>query len=283
MPANLHAELNERELHHPKGYSTAGDNTYPARLFNGGYGWCEEYYQKPVESFVTCAELFGLGLATDRARYIVTDVCTTAQVSSTAIFIDTTATTNVLAEIFYVDSNGDQMLQPVWHTTAPKEGYLAHRKDNDTTYLYNGTEWVPFLVSSSTPAQVFSFKKTITSAQVLTANSNPIELVAAPGTGKYIRPIECTVYIDFNTTPYATNLTPVLQDGGGSDITFRATNLLNADTAKMGRMSEIFVTYGASTLDLKENQALAFSVNSGDPTAGDSDITVFGTYTIIEI
>jgi hypothetical protein len=123
-------------------------------------------------------------------------------------------------------------------------------------------------------------KLTIASADVLTLNTTPIEIVAAPGVGYAIEVISASVKIDFNSAAYATNtILQLTADGATPSQVKWASGVLATS-------SDLFVkSIESSTTSpqIIENADLNVTVNSGNPTAGDSDITVYVTYRIITL
>jgi len=120
---------------------------------------------------------------------------------------------------------------------------------------------------------------TISSADVLTLNSTPITIVGAVA-GYAIEVVSASVKIDFNSAAYATNTTLIVLTGGATDSQYRIGGSLAAtvSTHRVGVPNSIST---ASATQLIENADLLVSVDTGDPTAGDSDITVFVNYRLI--
>ena len=125
-------------------------------------------------------------------------------------------------------------------------------------------------------------KLTIASADVLTLNTTPLTIVAAQGVGTAIEVISASVKIDFNTTAYATNTTLQLISPGGATLVQATTTTVLAVTQNThtGFIRTAPVASGGSIF---ENTALTVNVFNGNPTAGDSDITVYITYRIITL
>jgi hypothetical protein len=123
-------------------------------------------------------------------------------------------------------------------------------------------------------------KLTIASADVLTLNTTPLTIVAAQGAGYAIEVLSASLRMVFNSVAYATNTrveilasgasVPQLQFGTG--VLSSASNVLNS----IGKGGGV----GTNMID---NTSIVVSVDSGDPTAGDSDITVYITYRIITL
>lgn len=122
---------------------------------------------------------------------------------------------------------------------------------------------------------LYSGSLNIVTADVLTLNGTPKTLVSAIAS-RTLRLRNIRASIIFNSIAYATNTTlniymPV---GGASNIQFTVPAMLAA-TADQYRMGTI--TSGAQTAI---NAALMVAVATGNPTAGDSPITIYFDYTV---
>lgn len=125
----------------------------------------------------------------------------------------------------------------------------------------------------SQPANVIlSEKATVTSAEILDAYDTPIQLIPSPPAGFYIDPISIVYRFDYDSTPYATNTSGIIvlsDEGSVYDIDLTRAN---SDVCKTSNSGD-FVTDGA----------MLFTVEDGNPTAGDSDLIIYITYQIIEL
>ena len=65
--------------------------------------------------------------------------------------------------------------------------------------------WANVLLSEGL---VQNIKVTLTSAQILDLHNTYVELIPAPGVGKFIQVLSVMQYLDFQTTPYITQSTP---------------------------------------------------------------------------
>jgi len=118
---------------------------------------------------------------------------------------------------------------------------------------------------------------TIASADVLTLNTKPITIVGAVA-GYAIEVVSASVKIDFNTTAYATNTQLQLLINGAAQYQIVFNN------AVLATSSDTFNCVGKLAVagtNIVENADLQVTVRTGDPTAGDSDITVFVNYRLI--
>ena len=121
---------------------------------------------------------------------------------------------------------------------------------------------------------------TIASADVLTLNSTPITIVGAVA-GYAIEVVSASVKIVFGSVAYATNTTLQLQIAGADDNVGQIGN--NILLATVDQISSAYAPSNPSSgqTQVLANAALQVKVASGDPTAGDSDITVYVNYRLI--
>ena len=116
----------------------------------------------------------------------------------------------------------------------------------------------------------------ISSAEILAGNSTPITIIAAPGSGKAILIMSGYIKYVYNSLPYATNTnsklkisTYTVHDDGGALITSVADEYNSIVPLNQAGMTGI------------ENQALTWSVDTGNPTVGNSTLRVRVVYRII--
>ena len=119
---------------------------------------------------------------------------------------------------------------------------------------------------------------TIASADVLTLNSTPLTIVSAVP-GYAIEVVSASRKVDFNTTPYATNIDLQLITSGAS-TSVQAQARINSSVSNIICMDKSTPALATST-QLLANADLLVKVDSGNPTAGDSDITVYVHYRLI--
>lgn len=125
---------------------------------------------------------------------------------------------------------------------------------------------------------IYCASLTIATADVLTLNSTPLTIVPAVA-GKKIIPIEASVDVDFNSVAYATNTTLELKHSGAA-LGIKRCNAL-ASTISNGMNFDVNVAPTALNTQLLVNADLVVTVATGNPTAGDSDITVYVLYRLI--
>jgi len=116
----------------------------------------------------------------------------------------------------------------------------------------------------------------ISSAAILTGNSVPVTIVAAPGSGLVIIPIKFFVFLDYNSAAYATNTT--------FNFLLHLTNITNDNTTMLSGTADRYASMTAIDFDTTTNMAnrdLSFKVQTGDPTAGNSPIYYSCIYRIV--
>ncbi len=124
---------------------------------------------------------------------------------------------------------------------------------------------------------IVTTKTTILSAAVLTLNTVPVILVPAPGVGYAIHVVSGLMKSTYNSIAYATNTQLYLITSGASnqqntlDISFSADYF--GGSSNSGPLGGRYV----------ENADLLAKVPSGNPTAGNSNITLYVSYLVITL
>lgn len=124
---------------------------------------------------------------------------------------------------------------------------------------------------------------TIPSAQVLTLNSVPVTLVPAQGANNIIVPIALTAQIDYNSVAYATNGIVSVFNGGSYGVARVNANAFLFSTVSRTVNIQIANATIATDTQYVANSPLTITVETGDPTAGNSDIVVRILYYVIAI
>lgn len=115
--------------------------------------------------------------------------------------------------------------------------------------------------------------------QNLNTTSKPFGLTVPPG--YYAKPISCDVFIDFNTTQYATSGNLGIGTLGGGDSSMETTS--NALYSTISARFQFQVT-DAFANAVQFADGLDLEVTSpANPTAGDSDITLYLLYVLVEL
>jgi len=120
---------------------------------------------------------------------------------------------------------------------------------------------------------------TLSSAQVLALNTTPITLVGAVA-GYAIEAVSVSVAIDYNSAAYATNTNLIIITDTASNPQFKNIDLLTQTVDAVWKFPEVTPPSGTQLI---ANKALTASVVTGDPTAGDSPITIFVNYRLLPV
>ena len=124
-------------------------------------------------------------------------------------------------------------------------------------------------------------KLTIATADVLTLNTTPIQIVAAPSAGYAIEVISASMKMVYVSATYATNTILELITAGATNR--QAETQIKNSASTIRRFADATTLGSATAIQLIDNAALNVTVASGDPTAGDSEITIYVTYRIITL
>lgn len=153
-----------------------------------------------------------------------------------------------------------------------------------TSQIVNGAVTTSKLDATlqSTIGITYRTQLTIPSADVLTLNSVPVEIVPTPGLGFAIGYVQGYATATFGAASYATNTILTLICNGANAEQARCTGILPITA---GTKTHTFQHHAATNVEtqLIENVGLMVSVDTGDPTAGDFDITVTVIYTILPV
>jgi len=121
----------------------------------------------------------------------------------------------------------------------------------------------------------------IISTNVLTGFAVPVKLVSAMGAGTMIEIVSAIGNVTYNTITYATNLTVEIFTDTSTDAQFKCTSFLGATTNTYLKFEPVIAITPATARQFIANKDINFRVKTGNPTAGNSDITIYFTYRIL--
>jgi len=120
---------------------------------------------------------------------------------------------------------------------------------------------------------------TLTSAQILALNSTPIAFGITPASGKYIHVLSADAEMDFQTTAYATNGRLNVRTVGATQPQAQwAANFMLFGTVSRRTKASIGSGTGVTDTQIIVDADLEAFVEVGDPTAGDSPVTITVLY-----
>lgn len=165
------------------------------------------------------------------------------------------------------------------------DGDLMHVVDiSDTTETPHGTsKKSAFSVLRTGLGNINYADLSIPTAQVLTLNGTPLEVVAAPGTGKAIEVISASFKLTFNSVAYATNTDlELITDTATIAQVKTGSGAINGTVTQHIKFGEV-PSPTATDTQIIENKSLKVQVPTGNPTAGNSGIKVYVFYRIITL
>ncbi len=161
---------------------------------------------------------------------------------------------------------------------------VLYQRDASTNYqtlvwLMTGTPASPaWTLLATLDANVITTKVHLKSVDILALNSTPIELIPAPGAGKFIEVLGVQGNLLFNSAAYATNThLQIIDKVLGTEIAGDASALLAAVANLLGIICPVS---SLTAVAISENSAVDVTVKTGDPITGDSDMDIYITYKI---
>ena len=144
----------------------------------------------------------------------------------------------------------------------------ANRTDQDWFYIVRSGADLKLQGSNMAP-QLLVQKTIIESADVLTLNTTPVLVVPAAPAGYSIAPRGGIVEFSGGSTNYAANTTLMLISSTALGFPVRVASIVNR------LIPNAFITPATSTPSpCIEGDSLSAQVLTGDPTTGDSDLTI---------
>jgi len=130
-----------------------------------------------------------------------------------------------------------------------------------------GTSWAVCRSNSATDAPTLYAEISLSSAELLNLFTTPKTIVSAPGSGKIVLPLAYVVNFIYGSIAYATNTSLRSRNPTGTTVSLFNINAGSSSITKLD----------GGSITAIENEKLEIFVNAGNPTAGDSTMTV-GVY-----
>lgn len=263
---SLHVDIPDAQIHTPKGFGGSGKNAMPVKDEQGGLLWETRYTLPPAKGFVTGANI--PPTETHGDIYVLID--------SSVLH----ANWDGAAENDWVrfDTSAD-----TWFSISPVDGILCYDQTSNALKIF-GTEWT---IGGEGQPQILETSLLIASADVLTLNGTPIEIVATPG-GKFAIEI-----VSWSTkavgngvlTAYATNTELQLKINTADQTQGKGTEILKSTISRVvrGQFETPGAPWSATDQQIIEDKALMVTVKDGNPTTGTFDIKIFVNYRIIKL
>lgn len=132
------------------------------------------------------------------------------------------------------------------------------------------------------PADSLFIKVAVSSAQILTLNSVPVQIIAAPAAGLAIVPFKIIQRYIFVTAAYTVNTATELFISGEPNDIFELSNALSPVATTIKTYQNTFVA-GAAIDQYAAAQALMLRAIAGDPLVGDSTLQIYVWYNIVDV
>lgn len=172
-----------------------------------------------------------------------------------------------------------------WDALDVYVGELFMNTADDTMYVRtdNGIRQIG-IFDPADPCHCVRVKKlTLTSAQVLALNTTPIAFGITVPTGYFIQALGGVAYMNYGTTPYATNGRMIVRTVGAtsSQLEWTANSFLYGTVSRFSA-GVINVLSAITDTGALINADIEAAVEIGNPTAGDSPITIYVSYIFIQ-
>ena len=154
-------------------------------------------------------------------------------------------------------------------TELQKEDLLNVSEWNGATYDTKSISGEGFILNT---------KVSLTAAQIKTANSVPVSLIAAPGVGKFIEVISASWRFNYGSATFDNLDIMYLKINGSTQDQFRKDSMIGYSSDKFGSFDKKI----EATDSLKDNASLTW-VADADSTTGDSTMDIYINYRIITL
>jgi len=157
----------------------------------------------------------------------------------------------------------------------------------------DGTEDLPIVQDAATVrcstqdiadlASVKTAKVTASSAAILASNTTPVQILPAPGAGKFIEVLRVYYKLNFGTVAYDTNTSWQILLGGAGGANYTSnTNFLATGSTALIRPTANTSAINTDPVNY-ENLALVAYASGGNPANGDSTVDIYVVYQILDI
>lgn len=154
------------------------------------------------------------------------------------------------------------------------KGYKYFDTDLDYPIWWNGTLWIDTVPSGV----LLKVTQTLSSAQLLSINTTPIEVISAQGAGTVIVVHNIVYKYNYGTVAYSTASTLETEYTGQFAVLTEVQNVIDGVVNKV-KASSGFV----SNSTLQENTGISVRAQVADPTLGDGTVDVYITYEILTL
>lgn len=148
-------------------------------------------------------------------------------------------------------------------------------------YTTFGTAAINSRITVLEENQLYHTKVSLSSAQILTLNSTPVQIIAAQGAGTTIQFVAVLARMNFVTAAYATNTTFQLIFAGASLNCVTNTALLISTATRTGYLPPTTLAGATNSQYYPANADLNATIATGNPTAGGGSIDLYIIYRVL--
>lgn len=154
-----------------------------------------------------------------------------------------------------------------------------------TSFVNQGSSsssaWVAIPVGTS-GSFVTTQKVTIASADILTLNGTPVELVPAPAAGKVIEVLGVVGRMNFLTAAYATNTNLQIVDTTSGEVLAEDSGTLLAAAGNV--VASVPLSLNASAgIEITPAGSVSATVETGNPATGAGSLDLYVSYKVITL
>lgn len=151
------------------------------------------------------------------------------------------------------------------------------RQDDDRLYVVRSGVDYQIPMSALAP-QLLSQTTVIDTSDVLTLNTTPVQVVDAAPSGFVAFPVRAVIQFSGGSVDYATNTQLVI--GSSTTVDDTSYNLIG-DISNRGQAIGMYAA--AITPKVIDGDGLSAYVQTGNPTAGNSDLTITTFYYLLPV
>ncbi len=160
--------------------------------------------------------------------------------------------------------------------------------DNTAGVLTNdGSGNLSWGVGGGGSSSVQTVKVSLSQSQILSLYTTPVELISAPGVGKYIKVLGIDGQLNFGTMPYSSTQLSVYMttDGMGLPHTlYEMGGMVNFLESTVTILKTFAIRSGdQGMMTIAENNPLMIKALNSDPTGGDGTVDIYITYTEVNL
>lgn len=176
----------------------------------------------------------------------------------------------------------DKSVPQLTAITSTTSGDLYHVVRSNIDYKIDYDDLAESIRGGATASTILYTSVTMTTAELLVGFGTPKLIIAAPSASYAIEVLSTSFKMTYNTTPYATNTTMAVYTDTATVNQFESTTFL-AGTVTRTIRGLLQGLSGATSTQIIAGKAVYASVKTGNPTAGDSDITIYVSYRLITL